>query len=550
MGSVKISLEGANKIVVTGDRAILKELGNIVPGTHLATKNTALRFKQDEIIYTFVLVEARKMGTVVLTEEVKAWAKAEGDKSKQLAKAKLREDADLKIKYRDRLRRYQRVDVSTMLGMRRLILGNEPGTGKTLEAIAYCDEIAASKVLVIASKSLLGSWQQQINQWSSDPRSIIAPVDTTYKKKEKTLQNLLSRSRFYIVNYDMLRDKTYSPLWTTNWDVIICDEAHRLKGRKTQQTQGVANLTSESLLLLTGTWITNKHEEVFQLLQLINPKVFTSYWQFVERFCETEANYFNQHAKNILGPKNMGAYKYMMHRYLIQRKKKDVLTELPEVIHKVVPIELTRYQQKHYKELLNELMTDFDGQDIIATPNTLSQYTALRQLVLSPQMIGGKNDSNKADALLDILENTDGQVVVFSSFRKYIQILEELLTSKGITHRSIHGEITGDDRTRAVEDFRAGKAKVMLGTIKAMSEGLNLQTASTLVFMDKSYVPADNDQAIARIDRLGQKNSPVVYHLIAEGTIEDRMEAILSKKQDIIDEATAIEMVIKELAKG
>lgn len=553
---VKISLDGSKKLKVTGSVDFLKYIAEKIPGVNLSKKKDVARFYKDEIVYLFVLKEVKKLKDYYIDPEVTQWAKMEAVNSKLIAKVKQYDDVDdLEIPYAHKLRKYQRVDVLTMQGMKRMILGNEPGTGKTLESIAFCDEVQAKKILVVASKSLMGGWKNEIERWSTDPRAIVVPVETNYKRKEKMLSKLNTEARFYIINYEMLRDDYFSPIWKNNWDVVICDEAHRLKGRTTKQTDGLSRVSSKALILATGTWITNNHHEVFQLLQLLDPDRFNSYWQFVERFCETEENYFSQgKAKDIGGPKNMNAYKYMMNKYLIQRRKKDVLTELPEVIHKYVPIEMTNYQHKHYNELKEELITTFIGDTpsddvMLVTPTVLSKYAKLRQITLTPELVGGKDSTNKTQAIIDIIENTDEQVVVFSWYKKYIKQLETILAKKDISFYSIHGDIPAPDRTKAEQGFREGRRKVMLGTIKAMSEGLNLQTASTMIFSDKSYVPADNEQAIARIDRMGQKNSPVIYHLITQDSIEEQIEEILQAKQDIIDEASAIEEVIKKLAK-
>lgn len=554
MATVKISLEGSKKIRIEGPRDFLFFLRDNVPGVNVAKGNRLARFYKDEIVYLFVRKWALEWGDCFIDPEVSAWAREEANQAKHIARIKSIVDAELDIPYQDTLRQYQRVDVAAMKDMRRLILGNEPGTGKTLEAIAYCDEIDARRILVVCSKSLMGGWEQEINKWSTNPDTTIVPVESNYKRKEKMLANFAENSRFTIINYEMLRDDYFFPIWAHKWDVVICDEAHRLKGRETQQTAGLSKVRTESLILATGTWITNNHQEVFQLLKLVDPDRFSSYWQFVERFCEVETNYFNKKAKDVVGPKNMNAYKYMMNKYLIQRRKRDVLPELPEVIHKIVPIQLTTYQKKHYDELLKEMLTEFTGEGVeedllLATPTVLSQYTKLRQLVLTPKLIGGKDSTNKTQAIIDIIENTDEQVVVFSWFKKYIVELDAALAKKKIPFYSIHGDVSAADRSSAELGFRKGKRKVMLGSIKAMSEGLNLQTASVMIFSDKSYVPADNEQAIARIDRMGQKQSPLVYHLNTVNTIEGQIEKILSQKQDLIDEATAIEEVIKRLAK-
>lgn len=552
MGRVKVSIlqisfDGSKKISVTGESKILKKLQNNIPGTNLNKAKNKLRFNRDEIIFLQVKKMLQKEQTEI-SSEVKAWAQAQAIDAKKIASLKTLDDVDIDIPYSNKLRKYQRVDVNAMKHMNRLILGNAPGTGKTLESIAYCDMKRASKVLIVCSKSLMGTWKAEINKWSTDPSYEIIPVDTTYKKKEKMNQNLAKEKRFNIINYEMLRDRTFKQLWSTKWDVVICDEAHRLKGRKTQLTEGASKLKYDSLILVTGTWINNNHHEVYQLLRLIDKDRFTSYWHFVDRFCETEDSFYSQ-TPDIVGPKNLKAYKYLMNKYLIQRRKRDVLTELPDIIHKTINIQMTPYQKKLYKQIQDDMMATLEDDEILLTPTTSAQYAKLRQICLSPAIVGGKESSNKVQTLLDIIENTEGQIIVFSWYKKFIKYLIELFGHKNIPCVSIHGDVSSEDRILAMERFTAPNSniKVCLGTIKTMSEGLNLQTASSLIFTDKSYVPGDNEQAIARVDRMGQKNNPLIYHLVTENTIEEHIETILQEKQDLIDEASAIEEVIARL---
>lgn len=567
---LKISLEASKvKIVDTsGKQGRLLKLASAIPGINVAKKFAIARFRKDDVVMTFFMNYIKKNNIEVsIDQEVNDWFTQEAKKNKAIAEIKSRKDDVTPLSYNDKLRPYQRVDINLLMHMQNVILGNDPGTGKTIEAIGYADAIKAKKILVIGPLSILGNWKNEIEAWSEDPRATIINVDSSYKRLEKMRKNLQEDSRFYIGSYSLLQmgvDKVTNrfkaldklpELFKQKWDIVFVDEAHVLKNKKTQLSRGIELLKKNSLVLMTGTWINKNHNEVFRLLQLMDKNRFGSYWSFVERFNETEENYMakaknkNSNALTIIAPRNKEAYRYMMNSYVIQRYKRDVLTELPDVIYQKIPIQLSSAERKLYDKFKEELIVEVEENNFVVSPNVMTQETRLRQLLLHPSLVGSNiATNNKTDRILEIVEEAERQVVIFSSSRVYIELLAELLTKNKITNTMITGKVrSADERTRRVQDFTNGKYKVMLGTIAAMKEGLNLQVADTLIFADKSYVPGENQQAIARIDRLGQKNNPIIYDLITENSIEEYIDEVVTTRQDLIDEMSSLQEIIKKM---
>jgi SNF2 family DNA or RNA helicase len=175
----------------------------------------------------------------------------------------------------------------------------------------------------------------------------------------------------------------------------------------------------------------------------------------------------------------------------------------------------------------------------------------LRQLCLSPVILGGPDKSVKTEALLEILDEaieSGEKVVVFSWFKDYVKLLSQVLDKQKIRHVVMHGDTSDVARDQAKRQFRDDPdTKVFLSTIKTGGEGLNLQNASVLVFTDKSWVPGDNEQAEDRIHREGQTKNPLIISLVCKDTIEEDMETVLQNKERITSEAMAIEKVAEKL---
>ncbi|MFW6030914.1 MAG: DEAD/DEAH box helicase, partial [Halanaerobiales bacterium] len=389
-------------------------------------------------------------------------------------------------------------------------------------------------------KSVIYNWEQEIIKWDCDN---VVIVDGTAEQRKELLKE---ESKYKIINYAMLRKGKYPILFDTKWDVILFDEAHRLKNRKTQQAKGAERLEADYISMLTGSPIPNHPHELWHLLHILYPRRFRSYWRFVDRFCVTQDNFFSP-VPDIVGVKNEERLKEILVPIMIRNKKEDVLTELPPKTYKAIELDMLPEQQRIYNEMEEDMVAWIDGEPK-KVANDLGKMIRLQQIALSPALIDGPDKSAKTTALLDLLEDTTGKVVVFSWFKGYIKLLEETLKNKGYGVATVHGEKSTKARGEAQNKFwNDENVKVFLGTIGAAGEGVNLQCASTLVFMDKSWVPSDNRQAEDRIHRKGQKGNATIISLVARNSIDVDKELALSNKERIINKVMSMEKTAENL---
>lgn len=540
-----------------------------VPGINLSKAKPIARSGKEVVILSQVISLCKRQKIEIsIHPEVKEWYNSELDAIQEIAQMKDADDMALDLSYASKLRKYQRVDVNLMLKMRRVILGNDPGTGKTLESIAYADMIKAKRILVICPLSLIGSWADEIATWSEDSETQILPPDGNgkHKRTERINDNIAAGKRWNIANYSILQagvNKTtnefkavakHPQLFREKWDLIIVDEAHNVRNNTTQVHKGVKLLKSESLILATGTWISKNHYEVFGLLQLLDPITFSSKSRFIETYNVMESDAIlrnmNKYSLRPVAPKNKGLYKFMLTQYVIQRFKREVLTELPDVIYKNIPIKMTKKERQMYARLEQD-MTTLIGDTLVVNENVISQTIRLRQFALDRRLVEDEGTlpanyvSPKLDAIQNILDITDGPVIIFSTFKSYLNLIKGDL--KGRRMAMITGDVPFAERQEVKRKLDAGEINLILGTTKAMSEGLNLQSASTVILLDKTYVPADQNQAISRVDRMGQKQSPVVYSIIMQDTIEEQIEMVNKMRQDMVDEMTSMKLVLQNI---
>jgi SNF2 family DNA or RNA helicase len=199
---------------------------------------------------------------------------------------------------------------------------------------------------------------------------------------------------------------------------------------------------------------------------------------------------------------------------------------------------------------MEEDMLTFINGEAHKISNSLGKLIRLQQITLSPKILDSeyKGKGIKTKALLDLLEDTDKKVVVFSWFKTYIEILDEELQKAGYKTAVVTGGKSSEERGKAEKDFwEDPEVKVFLGTIGSAGEGMNLQVADTLIFMDKSWTPAQNRQAEDRIHRVGQKGNATIISFVAKNTIDVDKEITLANKEQVISKVMSMENTAKNL---
>jgi len=463
---------------------------------------------------------------------------------------------------------FQNASVRALDAAGSFILAHQMGLGKTPIVCQALEYTGASRNIIVCPAAVKWSWVDHLKKWgdthniyvleSKKVKTDMAEVIYSRGNPKKKVQEAINKESVTIVlGFEMLR-KFVDLFATKEYDVMVIDEAHRVKNRKAQNTQAVMRLCNNCARrwLLTGTPIRNDYTDLWSLLAIVDPDRFSSYWNFVNVYLETVTNIFG--GTDIVGLKDEEAFNTMLSVYMYKLTKKEVLPELPDIIRTQETMPMNKEQQEMYDEMEKDFITTIyneaeDGTDIekiITAPNTVAKIMTLRQICLSPATIEGPRDSAKIDWLNDriehILDEEEG-ILIFSFFKRFINLVEEVLDHHGIDYGIITGDVSSHKRHEIEEKVREGQIKVVAGTGQAMGEGTNFETCTTAIFCDLDWVPAVNKQAEERIHRQTTKTSPNVIHLYHPNTVETDIMRTLHMKEAITAKATGQVETIRNL---
>jgi len=404
---------------------------------------------------------------------------------------------------------FQLLGVKWLLENPRGILADDMGLGKTVQAISALRILFNSgmieTVLIITPKSLLANWEDELAKWA--PELTCLRVIPDANERENVWKLLLGKIHIILSNYEQMRSPV-KVLCQHNWDLIIADEAHRIRNIGAMVARGIRLLKQDRYWMLTGTPIERDSTDLATLLSTIEP------------------NRFSIKDKS-LHPASLRA---QARPYILRRLKKDVLTELPEVVESKETIEMLRNQTKAYQSTLRKLNTrDEDAiLSVISELRTICDYDP------------STSESAKADRIIEIIENiriSGEKVLVFSHLLQPLDILG----SKGAklfgpeAFIDLRGAMNAQERESAIRRFKtkAGSTALLCST-RVGGEGLTLTEANHVIFFNEWWNPSVNTQAQDRVIRIGQKRSVRIYKFKCRGTIEEALENILKSKTDTI----------------
>jgi len=360
--------------------------------------------------------------------------------------------------------------------------------------------------------------------------------------------------RIILAHYHCFTNKAKSleVLGLIKWDMVLLDEAHRVKNRNSQWSKNIRKIFRHVPFkrVMTGTGFVNTPDEVWALLNFLDPKKYTAYWKFREYFClEIEVAGF----RKVVGirPNRKDEFRQLLADIGVRRTKSEVFKDLLDPIETKVFVDLSPTQRRMYNEVVNYLKTlDAEGTPI-TSPNVISALTRLRQIaVATPVVTGTEVDpktgkkithidltepSSKLDAVMEILEGMSwdddrkDSVVIFSQFAKAVDLMQARLEKAGISYIRMlprHNELK---RAAMVESFQNKEAQVFLCTIDLGGESITLTAAQTQINIDKSWSPGKNMQAAGRIHRPGQKGQAQIIDIHANNTVDNRVQKKLDK---------------------
>jgi len=436
---------------------------------------------------------------------------------------------------------HQKVAIEELLKNKKYILADDMGLGKTTSTIIASLEMGAKKILIICPASLKINWQREYQLYSEK---------TSYVCEGK---NYSEESDIVIMNYDIIKnfhdskDRKNSIIMKSNFDLVIIDEAHYIQNVQAQRTKLINDLVRDidRLWLLTGTPMTSRPINYFNLLSLVDSPVAKNWMAYVVRYCSGyQFRVGPRKVWNVMGASNLEELRDRTGASVLRRLKEDVL-DLPEKI--ITPVYL-RLRSKLYEEVMGDYYNWYE-KNPEESKNLSIQFTKLTQV---RQVIAEEKTQHTIELAENIVEQGK-KVIIFCNFTKS---LETIVNHFGKSAVRLDGSMNKTQRQDSVDRFQEDdNVKVFVGNIKAAGVGITLTAAEAVIMNDLSFLPSDHSQSEDRAYRYGQKNNVLVYYPIFENTIEGIIYDILNNKKRIIatvmgdtsDETNIVEEILKSI---
>jgi SWI/SNF-related matrix-associated actin-dependent regulator 1 of chromatin subfamily A len=415
---------------------------------------------------------------------------------------------------------HQKEAIQKLVENKKYILADDMGLGKTTSTIIASLECGAKKVLIICPATLKINWKREIENYSK--KSI-------YIAEGK---NFDPNYDFVIINYDIIKNfhdtkrKDESQIISANFDLVIVDEAHYIKNAQAQRTKLINDIVKkvDRIWLLTGTPMTSRPIDYYNLLSLVDSPVAKNWMAYVIRYCSGyQFRVGPRKVWNVMGASNLEELRDRTSNLTLRRLKEDVL-DLPDKI--ITPIYL-RLKSKEYEEVMGEYYNWYEKNPEESKSLTV-QFTKLTKV---RQIIADEKITQTIELAENIIEQ-DKKVIIFCNFTNS---LNKILEHFGKTAVKLDGSMSKTERQFSVDQFQENeKIKVFVGNIKAAGVGITLTSAEAVIMNDLSFLPSDHSQAEDRAYRYGQKSNVLVYYPIFENTIEGIIYDILNKKKQVI----------------
>jgi superfamily II DNA or RNA helicase len=427
---------------------------------------------------------------------------------------------------------------------RRAMLADDMGLGKTVQAIAAAALLKEmrdiQKAVIICPASLKHQWAREIRRFTSLSVTI---VEGNLEERRKLYTD---PSFFKIINYELVRFDM-DELLKLHPDLIILDEAQRIKNWRAKTAMMVKSLPSRYAFVLTGTPLENRIDELYSIFQFLDPRILGPLWHFNDRFYELEKRESGTY--KVLGYKNIDQLRALIKPYILRRTRDEVLKDLPSRTDNNFFVEMTSPQWDAYnefKEKLAKLISASKRRPL--TPKErelLLMYMIKMRLICNALALHDKEielkDSEKTapklgeldEILTEEIASNGHKAVIFSQWATMLALTEPILKRIGLGYVKLTGDVPSAKRGDLIQKFFDDpECRVFLST-DAGGVGLNLQAASLVINLDLPWNPAVLEQRIARAHRHGQLSSVQVINLIAKGTIEERMLDTLAAKKNV-----------------
>lgn len=596
---VNVDLDDAGKSIIINAEWRWKELCKSLPGAGYDSKTQIWRIP---VSWSACLaLRSTFRDDLVIGTKLSAWAANERATRINPANS-LRELEVLPDGEGDQdLFPHQRAGVKFLTTARRALLADEPGLGKTAQAIRAIKTLhdrgeQVFPLLIVCPNTLKKNWAREIKKWwpENTPKVQVIHGTTAQRRKQFAEENV----DVYIINWESIR--THSRLapygsialakcvecgghderTTINkcevhkrelneidFNSAIADECHRSKDPKAKTSRALRAATgdAEFRFALTGTPIANNVLDLWPILNWIAPEEWPSKTRWIDRMVNTMLNAFG--GMMVLGvkPQMEEEFHATINPRMRRMLKARVLPWLPEMMFERRDVEMSTKQKKAYEQMRDTMIAELEGGEAVVAPSVLTQTTRLHQFASSfAEMVVDEatgeqkailaEPSCKVDALMDDIKNGDfgdDSVAVAAVSRQLIELLSARLTKEKIAHGLITGAQDAEERQRAIDDFQSGRTKWILFTVQAGGVGVTLTAARRLVMLQRPWSLVDHKQALDRIHRIGSEihDSVIVMDYVTEGTIEERVLQVLETKADNFDQIVKDKARLLELLK-
>ncbi|XP_052817121.1 chromodomain-helicase-DNA-binding protein 8-like isoform X4 [Mya arenaria] len=433
------------------------------------------------------------------------------------------------------------------------ILADEMGLGKTIQSITFLQEMfnygIQGPFLVVAPLSTIANWQREFETWTeinaityhgtSPSRYMLQEYEMYYRDEEGNKITGFYKFQAIITTYEIILSDL-ELLQSIDWRCIIIDEAHRLKNKNCSLIKGLRLLDFEHKVLLSGTPLQNNVEELFSLLNFLEPSQFSSVNAFLAEFGNLQTEEQVDKLKAILKP------------MMLRRLKEDVEKNLAAKEETIIEVELTNIQKKYYRAILEKNFSYLcKGANSTNVPSLLNTMMELRKCCNHPYLLNGAEENILSelrqkegrepehiqaliqasgkfvllDKLLPRLKQGGHRILIFSQMIRVLDIIEDYLIHKKYLYERLDGRIRGNLRQEAIDRYSKPDSDrfVFLICTKAGGLGINLTAADTVVIYDSDWNPQNDLQAQARCHRIGQSKMVKVYRLITRNSYEREM---------------------------
>ena len=442
------------------------------------------------------------------------------------------------------LRPYQRRGLAWLQFLSKLGLGgclaDDMGLGKTPTALAHILSRNASKpTLVICPLSVVHNWESEAKKFTPSLKVFVAHGGG--RPTGPSLINSIQESDIVVTTY-ATATRDIHDLAQVQWDLLICDEAQFIKNHHTNAAAAVREIQAHQKIALTGTPVENRLSELWAILDAVNPGMLGGISWFREKFA-TPIETHND-------PSALESMRHLTDPFILRRTKDDksLVPDLPEKIEQVAWAKLTHEQAALYKAVLDEFLTEASQSEGMKRKGLiLATLTKLKQICNHPaqflsdgsSIAGRSGKLTRLEELVDDILAADQQLLLFTQYRKMGELLAEHLS--GVIGRQpsfLHGGVPRAKRNSMISSFQDGTdTPILLVSLKAGGTGLNLTAANRVIHFDRWWNPAVEDQATDRAWRIGQDQTVFVHKLVCQGTLEEKIDQLLTDKKELADKS-------------